>query len=764
RELREVLPHVETAVKQRQQVQRAEANAAALTKERQEFDALLAERGQAAEQVRQKRALLARKITDDDARLQAVGAELTKLATVLERVKQYERQKQTLAKQEEELARLPADTHESVEAAQRRCDELAAVERAVPLLERLSAQREGVKHALAAEAVEAKKEQAVKAAGEKLRARHEELKKRTEGATRKRQQADQELAAAQALFDQLQAAWGEFTSLEGAKLCRACGQPLTPGHFEEEKARREKEIAEARARNEEAATAQRAALKAERALVQELEALTTQLNDARVEYRDAHNAVQQARKDAERCRDECGRAWRELHEPFRSRVASAPPDDWSATTWPAPDDLAALRREAEGVGAARRALREAQERQRRWLEVQAQAATTRNMVKEMEAELPRDVGALRRKHVSYETEQKALAEGLKAAREEDRQQAGEAERLQKEREQFQRQRAEREAKINGEEATKQGALRSVAAAMKALTPDWQTIAGRAGLADFHTLSAEREGLEARRTEARFKELEAARHGVTTLREQIAALETEGEAVPAEARRELGQVQGLLRQARQRHKDCDGAFLEAQQERRKLADLQTRREQLQAQVLEVDREFKVLAQLAELLGRDRLQLYLVRQAERQIVDHANAVLDRLSGGQLYLRLRGGEAGEAGSENALELEAHNRTTGGQPINVAFLSGSQRFRVAVSLALGIGQYASRQHRPIESVIIDEGFGCLDRNGRQVMIQELQNLRGQLHCILLVSHQEEFAEAFNDGYHFELNEGSTKVRRVQR
>ena len=98
------------------------------------------------------------------------------------------------------------------------------------------------------------------------------------------------------------------------------------------------------------------------------------------------------------------------------------------------------------------------------------------------------------------------------------------------------------------------------------------------------------------------------------------------------------------------------------------------------------------------------------------------------------------------------------------MAFLSGSQKFRVAVSLALGIGQYASRQHRPIESVIIDEGFGCLDRHGRQVMIQELQNLRGQLRCILLVSHQEEFAEAFSDGYHFTLEDGATRVTRFRR
>ncbi len=168
-------------------------------------------------------------------------------------------------------------------------------------------------------------------------------------------------------------------------------------------------------------------------------------------------------------------------------------------------------------------------------------------------------------------------------------------------------------------------------------------------------------------------------------------------------------------------------------------------------------------LSELLGRERLQRHLVRQAERQIIDCANGVLDRLSGGQLMLRLAGNEDG-AGADQALELECWNRATGQTPINIAFLSGSQRFRVAVSLALGIGQYASRQHRPIESVIIDEGFGCLDRNGRQVMIQELQNLRGHLQCIVLVSHQEEFAESFANGYRFELANGATHVSRIQR
>jgi DNA repair exonuclease SbcCD ATPase subunit len=203
--------------------------------------------------------------------------------------------------------------------------------------------------------------------------------------------------------------------------------------------------------------------------------------------------------------------------------------------------------------------------------------------------------------------------------------------------------------------------------------------------------------------------------------------------------------------------------QARQDRAELDRQRRQRDQLRAQTRDLEREHNLHNLLAQLLGRDRLQRHLVRSAERQIVDHANGVLDRLSGGQLMLRLCGGDDG-AGAEKALELEVVNRTTGSAPINVAFLSGSQRFRVAVSLALGIGQYASRQHRPIESVIIDEGFGCLDRQGRQVMIQELQNLRGHLHCILLVSHQEEFAEAFADGYKFELENGSTKVSRFQR
>jgi DNA repair exonuclease SbcCD ATPase subunit len=282
------------------------------------------------------------------------------------------------------------------------------------------------------------------------------------------------------------------------------------------------------------------------------------------------------------------------------------------------------------------------------------------------------------------------------------------------------------------------------------------------MADYSAWRSEYEALCADGTDAKYKQLEQARGGLNALRQEITELRAEADAFPPDSRRAPEEVKQLLAAARQ---ECDARDKELRDAQRQKALLDSYREQraiLGDEQTRTDGLHNRYKMLSELLGRDRLQRHLVRQAERQIVDYGNAVLDRLSGGQLFLKLVGDDG--TGADRALDLECYNRVTGGAPINVAFLSGSQRFRVAVALALAIGQYASRQHRPIESVIIDEGFGCLDRQGRQVMIQELQNLRGHLHCILLVSHQEEFADAFPDGYRFELQDGATRVSRFQR
>jgi DNA repair exonuclease SbcCD ATPase subunit len=148
--------------------------------------------------------------------------------------------------------------------------------------------------------------------------------------------------------------------------------------------------------------------------------------------------------------------------------------------------------------------------------------------------------------------------------------------------------------------------------------------------------------------------------------------------------------------------------------------------------------------------------LLRRAEETIVVEANEIIDRLSRGRMRLELRN-PAGQA--ETALDLLYRDAETTTHTIPIGLASGSQRFRIAVSLALAIGRYLSYESQRIQSVIIDEGFGSLDRAGRDDMVAVLQDLQTELRRIILVSHQEEIADAFPHAYMVRLIDGASHV-----
>ena len=547
-------------------------------------------------------------------------------------------------------------------------------------------------------------------------------------------------------------------------MCRHCGQELTEAHLKEEKRRRTTAVAEAEAKLKQATQGQQAAQLRERQLRADHDQAETARNDLRVEYQALKEKADQAQAEASRLQEECGQIYGELPSAQRMRVAPSLPADWLATEYPAAADLASLRAEAAGLSAARQLLQQAEQVRDQWHKLTTQEAAKIQELARLRKELPNDPQEVRRDHGRLEAEEKSLEKSLSARRSELKECEAALERLTREREQAQADLARSDAALKQLEFLGQEAQKTLARTRSLLPASWQAAAEKVGTSDLFGWNGEKTRLEEAGTDERGRELQQAELNCDVWRRNLEEMEGQATAFPAEARQEPAALAAALAAARAMDRACEEELRKAHSHKDKLDHDREERRKIEEECREKDGERTLQKTLAELLGKDRLQLYLVRQAERQVVEHANAVLDRLSGGQLYLRLSGEAEGEGATGRALELEAYNRETGEKPINVAFLSGSQKFRVAVSLALGIGQYASRQHRPIESVIIDEGFGCLDRHGRQVMIQELQNLRSQMRCILLVSHQEEFADAFSDGYHFELESGATRVKRFQK
>jgi DNA repair protein SbcC/Rad50 len=152
---------------------------------------------------------------------------------------------------------------------------------------------------------------------------------------------------------------------------------------------------------------------------------------------------------------------------------------------------------------------------------------------------------------------------------------------------------------------------------------------------------------------------------------------------------------------------------------------------------------------------------MNDAEKMIVMYANQTLYNLSHGRMRLELKKDSQRAAPNkiDKALDLVVYDEATGNQAISVDMVSGSQKFRIAISLAMAIGKHTRGTGRGVESVIIDEGFGSLDKAGRDDMILELSQLSQVLSRVIVVSHQEEIASAFSNRYCFELVDGSTQV-----
>jgi DNA repair protein SbcC/Rad50 len=161
-------------------------------------------------------------------------------------------------------------------------------------------------------------------------------------------------------------------------------------------------------------------------------------------------------------------------------------------------------------------------------------------------------------------------------------------------------------------------------------------------------------------------------------------------------------------------------------------------------------------LTRLLGKNGLQGALIATALGAIANHANAFLRRLTGGSLQLTI------DRADGDALELRAIDSTCMRDPRNVRALSGSQKFRCAVAIAAGIGQYAGAGG--MRSIVIDEGFGSLDREGQRQMVDELKNLATHMEKVIVVSHLDVFTDRdnFPDQLLVETDGSASRIRRV--
>jgi len=167
-------------------------------------------------------------------------------------------------------------------------------------------------------------------------------------------------------------------------------------------------------------------------------------------------------------------------------------------------------------------------------------------------------------------------------------------------------------------------------------------------------------------------------------------------------------------------------------------------------------------LERAFGKDGVPALLIEQALPQIETKANDLLDRLSDGRMSIRFATQAEYKDKKRDDLKETLDIQISDGAGLrDYEMFSGGERFRVDFAIRLALSEVlAQRKGARLQTLVIDEGFGSQDTQGRQRLIEAINTVRGDFAKILVITHLDELKDAFPTRIEVEKTERGSSVR----
>ena len=191
------------------------------------------------------------------------------------------------------------------------------------------------------------------------------------------------------------------------------------------------------------------------------------------------------------------------------------------------------------------------------------------------------------------------------------------------------------------------------------------------------------------------------------------------------------------------------------QRARKSDFANEREGLQKQIA----HYRTLEQA---FGKNGVPALLIEQALPQIEEKSNELLDRLSDGQMSMRFvtqeKYKDEKRADLKETLGIEISD-SAGTRDYEM--YSGGEAFRVNFAIRLALSEIlAQRKGARLQTLVIDEGFGSQDAQGRQRLIEAINLVKNDFAKILVITHLDELKDAFPTRIEVEKTERGSMVR----
>jgi exonuclease SbcC len=172
---------------------------------------------------------------------------------------------------------------------------------------------------------------------------------------------------------------------------------------------------------------------------------------------------------------------------------------------------------------------------------------------------------------------------------------------------------------------------------------------------------------------------------------------------------------------------------------KAAQLETK----QAERATVAEQQDIFRELAEACGKKGVQAMLIETAIPEIEREANRLLGRITDNQMHVTLDMQRSTKKGDTvetldikiaDALGTRTYDAFSGGEAMRINFA-----LRVALSRLL-----ARRAGASLETLVIDEGFGMLDAEGRERFVEAITSVQQDFRRILVITHIDDLKDRF--------------------
>jgi exonuclease SbcC len=175
-----------------------------------------------------------------------------------------------------------------------------------------------------------------------------------------------------------------------------------------------------------------------------------------------------------------------------------------------------------------------------------------------------------------------------------------------------------------------------------------------------------------------------------------------------------------------------------------ADLRQQRVRRQKEEKQFREEQAIYQELQRAFGKNGVQAMLIESAIPDIEQEANRLLAKMTRGIMQVRF-GTQRNTQKGDTVETLDIHIADDLGTRSYETY-SGGERYRINFAIRIALSRLlARRAGAQLQMLVIDEGFGTQDREGRDGLLDAINAVQDDFACILVITHIEELKNAFN-------------------